>query len=200
VARKRDTGDGDPYSDAEADQIADAIEAAMADSWNDDGDYTGASGPDIVVTAEIEWAGTVDHTGSGVRTTRLDGLNLRDVIVAVQRLREAEGRNRPLRSYNAKSWEAQLRQINNVKRGPDALRAAGFSPSRRTLRRWEQGTQKPSKANREKIAAAYDDLRNPGRRAEARARHAVADALTEATRQRYGVNVRFRDIRQFRFD
>jgi len=193
---KRDTGPGEPYSDAEEAAVCDAIDRAMGDQYDED------SVPrHIQVTAEIEWAGTVDHLQDGVRSTRLDVRGLRPVMAAVQRLREAEGRDRgPLRSYKAKGWEAQFHALGRVKRGPSAMAAAGLNPSPQTVRRWEAGTQKPSKANREKIARAYDELRNPSRQPIAAARHEVAEALTTALRQEYGVNVRFRDIRNFRFE
>lgn len=198
MAKKRDTGEGDPYSDAEEAAVCDAIERAMGDEYDEEG----APAPTrIQVTAEIEWAGTVDHLHEGVRTTRLDGLALRPVIEAVQRLRVAEGRDRgTLRSYRAKGWQAQLHALGRVKRGPAAMAVAGLSPSRQTMRRWEAGTQAPSKANREKIARAYDELRNPSRQPITQARHEVAEAFTAALRARYGVNVRLRDIRNFRFE
>lgn len=196
MAAKRDTGPGDPYSDAEEAAICDAIEAAMADDYDD---QPGPANAEIQVTAEIEWAGTVDHLRDGVRTTRLDGVDLRPVVEAVQRLKAAEGRDRgPLRSYRAKGWQAQLRQLGRVQRGPAAMAVAALTPSRETMRRWASGQQKPSRANREKIGRAYDELRNPGRQPVTRARHEVAEKFTEALRARYGVNVRLRDIRNFR--
>jgi hypothetical protein len=198
VPTKRDTGDGDPYSDAEEAAVCDAIEAAMGDDYDDE-DRAAPTG--IQVTAEIEWAGTTDHLRNGVRTTRLEGLDLQPVIDAMQRLRAAEGRDRgPLRSYKAKGWEAQLAALSRVRRGPAAMAAAGLNPARQTMRRWAAGTQKPSKANRERIARAYDELRNPARGSVREARHEVTEKLTAAMRARYGVNVRLRDIRNFRFE
>jgi hypothetical protein len=194
MAAKRHTGDGDPYSDAEEAALCDAIEAAMADDYDD---QPGPTSAEIQVTAEIEWAGTIDR--SGVRSTSLDDVNLRPVIEAVQRLKAAEGRDRgPLRSYRAKGWQAQLRQLGRVRRGPAAMAVAALTPSRETMRRWASGQQKPSRANREKIGRAYDELRNPGRQPITQARHEVAEKFTEALRDRYGSNVRLRDIRDFR--
>ncbi len=197
MAKKRDTDEGEPYTDADEAALADAIEGAMGGQ-----DYEGGAAPRrIQVTAEIEWAGTIDHLRNGVRSTRLDGLDMAPVLAAVQRLREAEGRDRgTLRSYKAKGWEAQWHALGRVKRGPAAMAAAGLSPSPRTVRRWEAGTQKPSKANRERIARAYDELRNPSRQPITAARHEVAELFTAALRERYGVNVRLRDIRNFRFE
>jgi hypothetical protein len=198
VVKTRDTGEGDPYSEAEEAALCDAFELAMGDEYDEEGR---AAPTRIQVTAEIEWAGTIDHLHEGVRTTRLDGLDLAPVIDAAQQLRAAEGRDRgPLRSYRAKGWQAQLRQLGRVKRGPAAMAAAGLSPSRETMRRWQAGTQAPSKANREKIAAAYDELRNPARGSVRQARHEVAERFTAALRSRYGVNVRLRNIRHFRFE
>jgi hypothetical protein len=198
---KRTTGDGDPYSDAEEAAVCDAIEAAMGDEYDDDGYPASGSTPTSVeITAEIEWAGTTDHLRDGVRTTRLDGLDLHATLQAVQRLRQAEGRDRgALRSYKAKGWQAQLRQLGRVKRGPAAMAAAALMPSRETMRRWANGQQKPSRANREKISRAYDELRNPARGKVTQARHDVAEKFTQALRSRYGVNVRLRNIRNLTF-
>jgi hypothetical protein len=200
VPRKRDTGDGEPYTGADEAAICDAIEAAMGDDYDDEGHPAAGGTPTSAeVTAEIEWAGHIDPR-KPVRTTRLDGLDLRATLKAAGKLRQAERRDTgPLRSYKAKGWQAQLRELNAVKRGPEAKQAAGLNPSRETLRRWEKGTQKPSRANRRKIADAYDELRNPNRGKAAKARHQVAEELTKALKSRYGVNVRLRDIRDTRF-
>jgi transcriptional regulator with XRE-family HTH domain len=160
----------------------------------------GSANGQITVTAKIEWAGEYANNGhGGERTVRLDRVDTRPIVAALRKARTLElaALRGPLRSYNAKSAQAQLNQLN-TKRGQEALREAGFSPSRRTLRRWEQGTQKPSKANREKIAEAYENVRNPGRGVMG-ARRAVTDALTQSLRDRYdGQNIRFRDIRTMR--
>ena len=51
MARKRDTGAGEPYSDAEAERVAMAIEAAYAD-WDSSQEPSR-----IDVRARVEWAG-----------------------------------------------------------------------------------------------------------------------------------------------
>jgi hypothetical protein len=156
----------------------------------------------IDVRAQIEWAGEIDANGrGGVRTTRLDGLDLRAVTKAIRAAERAEVRAAagPLRSYRAKGWHAQLRQLMGTKRGQEAARAAGLAPSRETRRRWTRGEQAPSKANRAKIASAYEQARNPGPVESGRAHAKVAEELTKACRDRYGVNVRFRDIEYLKF-
>ena len=87
-----------------------------------------------------------------------------------------------------------------MKRGEQARQAAGLSPSRETLRRWERGEQKPSRANRERIQEAYNQLAIPSGMTVAQAKARTADALTDALFNAYGSPVRFRDIQTFTFD
>jgi hypothetical protein len=208
------SGEGEDYSDDEVndlyDELADALEGAAGGGGGGGGGAAGggapgaAGGPSeggkgtarLIVTAKVEWAGEYANNGrDGERTVRLNPINIkpiRDALASARRLEELAARG-PLRSYNAKGWEAQLNQLG-TRRGGDALKDAGFHPSPRTLKRWEAGTQKPSKANRERIREAYDNVRNPGR-GVMQARRDVADRLTDALRDEYGSNVRFRDIR-----
>jgi hypothetical protein len=214
MARTRDTGEGDEYTEPEIDELYEYLDDAFDDYYGegeegDDVSLEGGGGgtPEgLDVTAVTEWAGVVDHNGRrGERTTHLgsrgESVNLTPVIDAVRAAR-AEARRAasgPLKSYRAKGWHAQLRQIMNTKRGREAAREAGLIPSRETQRRWTRGDQAPSKANREKITAAYDAARNPhGTRAK-QLRGEAAGKLTGALRDTYGVNVRFRDIRDMRF-
>jgi hypothetical protein len=200
MARTRNTGDGEPYSDAEEARVADAIEAAFADTYGEDDDGTGPDPTGADVEAQIEWAGTVDNNGrGGVRFTRLDGLNtgrLREAAkVAAKASRQAE--RGPLHTYQAKGWEAQWRQITGSNRGAEAMKAAGLDPSKTTMLRWLSGDQGPSKANQERISKAYDELRNPARGTAREANGKVAGELTAAVKARYGAEVRFRDIRSW---
>jgi len=201
MGRKRTTGDGEPYSDAEEARVADAIEAAFADTYGEEDDGSGPDPTGADVEAQIEWAGTVDNNGrGGVRSTRLEGLNtgaLREAAREAAKARRQAERG-PLRSYKAKGWDAQWRKITGSKRGQEAMREAGLNPSKTTMRRWLTGSQAPSKANRERIEKAYDELRNPARGSLREANKKVADQLTETMRRSgYGATVRFRDIRSW---
>lgn len=194
MARDRDTGDGDDYTPDEEGDLVDVLDDAF-DSYGP-GTPTRAD-----VTAQIEWAGTIDNNGrGGVRRTRLDGLDpgkMRELRDLAEKAREATAREAgaaPLRSYKAKGWEAKLHKITSLKRGPEAAAMAGLAPAARTLRKWLAGKQTPNKANMARINRAYDELRNPARMSASKARHEAAEKLTEVMRDRYGVNVRFREI------
>jgi transcriptional regulator with XRE-family HTH domain len=192
MARKRTTGDGDPYNYDE--------EADLADYLTDDDYWDAVEGEEgetgtIDVEAQIEWAGTVDENGrDGVRRTRLDGIRLDGIRKAVDQLREARrtGPDQPYKSYNAKSWHAQLRHMERTRRGRDLVDRTGISPA--TIRRWQTGKQAPSRASREKLADAYESMRNPRPGAVRQATHNLAEAFTRALKDQYGVNVRVRDI------
>ncbi len=193
------SGPGDEYSDDEVDEVYDALSEAFGELQADIGGGELTAG--ITVTAKVEWAGEYANNGrDGQRTVRMDRMNLtavRDAVRKAQRLEGLAGRG-PLRSYKARGWHAQLRQLGSTKRGQEALKAAGWNPSRETLRRYAKDAQAPSKANRAKIADAYDSARNPGR-GWAEARREAVDKLTEVMRQLPGGStVRFRDITDFR--
>ncbi|MER5549494.1 hypothetical protein ABT072_45630 [Streptomyces sp. NPDC002589] len=204
MAKKRDTGEGEPYSDAEADRVADAIEAAYADWANT------AEPSKLNVRAKVEWAGVYQAGNQGVRSVRIDGLSadrMRKVREAAEKARTSSGKARaakPSSSYRAKGWEAQFRQLFKTAKGYEAMGAAGVSATKQTLDRWLSGSQSPSKANREAIERAYETMRGrpvtEARDAAQAAAKSAADALTEAMRDRYGANVRFRDIRSFGFE
>jgi hypothetical protein len=161
----------------------------------------------IDVKAQIEWAGTIDHPDrdNGVRRTRMDGVPLNGIgqdgerfgpgiLDAARDLRTARqtGPDQPYRSYQRKGWQAQLRQALSTKRGREAVQAAGLNPD--TIRRWQKGTQAPGNANRAKIADMYGRLRDPRSAAVQNANHGMAEALTAALRERYGVTIRLRHI------
>jgi hypothetical protein len=211
------SGEGDEYTEPEIDEVYDWLDDAFDEYYGegeegDDVSQGGGGGggggtPEgLDVTAVVEWAGVVDHNGrGGERTTHLgsrgESVNLAPVIDAVRAARAAERRaaSGPLKSYRAKSWHAQLRQLMNTKRGREAARDAGLIPSRETQRRWTRGDQAPSKGNRAKIAQAYDAARNPHGTKAKQLRAEAAGKLTGALNDTYGVNVRFRDIRDMRF-
>lgn len=199
---KRDTGEGDEYSSREAEAIADAIAGAFED-------WSGAGEPDgFDVSAQIEWAGNVQSTNGGQRRTRVDGLapaDMAKVREAVREYRAAAGASataQPLKSYSAKGWHAQLRALTGSARGNAAADAAGLSPSAATLRKWLSDEEYPiRKSDQDKIERAYASLRDrpvtEARGVASREASKVATAITNALRGRYGVNVRFRDIRRF---
>lgn len=155
------------------------------------------------VTARIEWAG-VD---TGVRTTRLDGLDLRRVTAAHDRVLAAERRAqeaRPATSYTATGWHAQIRALTAHGRGSQAADRAGLAPSARTLRRWLAEEQTPSRANQERIARAYEALRHDrvdrAHGTARAARHELTGELSRTLRDRYGSEIRLTDIRSLRFE
>jgi hypothetical protein len=205
MARKRDTGDGEPYSAADEAELEAWLERAFEadERWADVTDI-GSAGMDV--TAVIEWAGTIDATTrlgpEGMRRTHLDGLDLTGVKAAVDRSRAA-GQAEYGRSYDAKGWHAMLAQLTGTARGRAAAQAAGLNPSRGTLLRWLSGTQEPNRRNREAIERAYGSARghaaeNQRSRTMRSNRREVSDTLTGALKDRYGQNVRLRDIRSMR--
>lgn len=197
MSGKSTTGEPTDYSLAEEG----AIESALDRAWQD---YTGPGAPTrLRVTGQIEWSGVVDRAHGGVRSTKLDGLNLAPVKAALDRARNAAqkaGTARPAASYTAKGWHAQLRALTGTARGSAAADRAGLSPTPRTVLGWLSETREPSPANRAKIAEAYGALRNwnvdAATRSAAEANHKVAEELSKAMRDRYGAEIRIRDITQ----
>lgn len=204
MARKtRDTGTGVPYSDAEADRVADAIEAAYAD-WG-----RAAEPTKLDVRAVVEWAGHVMPANGGKRRTRIDlkPASMAKVRKAAEKARATAGRKRaakPSGTYRAKGWEAQFRQLFRTGKGYAALDRAGVAATKQTLNRWLRGEQAPNKANQNAISRAYEEMRGrpvtEARDAATAAAKEAADAMTEAMEDEYGVNIRFRDIDDFRFE
>jgi hypothetical protein len=208
MAKKSTTGDPTPYTDADEA----AIEAAIDSAWQqyeaaaEAEEAEGEMPSNMRVSAQIEWAGVLDRARDGHRTTRLDGLDqalMKEVKKALDRARQASQRTeqaRPATSYRAKGWQAQLRQLNRVQRGAVAAERAGLSPSQRTMREWTTGRREPNKQNRELIAKAYDELRNwrvnTTQAAATAANKDVADRLTDTLRERYGAEIRLRNITQ----
>lgn len=206
MAKKSTTGDPTPYTDADEA----AIEAEIDQAWQqyeamaEAEEAEGEMPSNMRVSAQIEWAGVLDRARDGHRTTRLDGLDqalMKEVKKALDRARQASQRTeqaRPATSYRAKGWQAQLRQLNRVQRGAIAAQRAGLSPSQRTIREWTTGRRTPNKQNRELIAKAYDELRNwrvnTTRAAATAANKDVADRLTDVLRERYGAEIRLRNI------
>lgn len=191
--RRRITGPGTPYTDEEEAELADYL--AELDYWDVEeavGEETGT----IDVEAQIEWSGDIDNnTRDGVRRTRLANVPLTEIRDATERLRRAQrtGPSQPYKSYTAKSWRAQLRQLQRTKRGRAISSEAGLRPQ--TTRRWRTGKQAPSPASRQRIAEAYETMRNPRPAAVRKAEHNLAGAFTRALESDYNATVRLRDIR-----
>lgn len=194
------------------------IEAALDRAWQeyesgygDEADGgAGGGGPvpsGITVTARVEWAGVTDRARGGVRTTRLDRLQLDQAREALSRARDATRRAaeaRPVESYRARGWHAQLRELTESARGSAAADRAGLSPTARTMLGWLSETQTPNRTNRARIEEAYNALRTSridSARQEARqARHELAQSLSDALGQRYGSEIRLRDISAIRLE
>jgi hypothetical protein len=210
MARKRDTGKGTDYNAAEAEALAariiDAYEAWDRESGG--GDSEEPSQADV--RAVVEWAGHVMPKNDGKRRVRVDlpAGGMRKVRKAAEKLEAARGKletAKPSKSYKAKSWHAQLSDLTKTERGSKAADRAGLNPTRQTLTKWLSDPDYPiRRGDREKIEKAYAELRNApvteAREAEQGSAKAVADAMTDALSNKYGQNVRFRDIESFKFD
>jgi hypothetical protein len=201
VSRKGSSGDGDDYTTTDVDSLVDAMEAQYQAL-----DAIGDGRATMRVTAQVEWAGTVQNNGrNGVRTTnlRLDAGGAARIKRAVDRARTSAA---PGSSYKARSSPAQLRELERTRKGRGILTELGFRPSRETRRRWSLPesnplSQRPGKANRDRIGQAYGQLRDtarPGTTGASRAaRRAVADTVTSVLAEGEGMSgfaIRLRDI------
>lgn len=192
------SGEGEEYTDDDVNDLYDAIDEAWGDR-----DGKGDTNGSMTVEAKIEWAGEYANNGhGGTRSVNLAGVNTVPVVAALKQARKLEERalRGPLRSYDAKSANAQFRQLERTPAGRAALIAAGVSATARTQLAWITGDRTPTRANQERIREAYDNARNPGR-GVMDARRAVADALTQSIKDLPGDStVRFRDIESFEID
>lgn len=193
------TGDPTAYGDDDAQDIYEALLDAIGDD-----DYTGTG--TITITGKIEWQGDVHRGRGGQRTVNIGGVALGPIVSAVNAARDAQAavsKAHGLSSYKAKGPIAQVRGLMRTGRGRDAAAAAGLNVSPRTLKAWLAGTQKPSAANRQKIANAYGDVKyGPLRNATGAQRTAiknVADKLSEGIKNSEssanGIDVRVFDVR-----
>lgn len=196
--RTSDTGKSTPYSGDDTEELA-AASARATREW----DALGMGVPTkIAVTAEIEWSGSYNPRAH--RSTTLDGLQLGAVLAAGRSYDDALADvGRAHRAYPAKGWYAQLRELEGTQRGRAAADAAGLDVSRRTLTGWLAQTQEPSKSNREKIAEAYGSLRSQriGLAATrvSQAAAVIETAVTAALKNRYGAEIRLRNITDLGF-
>lgn len=62
------------------------------------------------------------------------------------------------KSYDAVGWHAQISKLTSSPRGYAAAEAAGLSATARTLKGWLSQSIEPNKANRAKIAEAYERM------------------------------------------
>ncbi|MFE5809445.1 hypothetical protein [Streptomyces sp. NPDC056491] len=204
MAKKRDTGEGQEYADAEAEAVAQAVADAY-DAWGADNE---AEPTRADVRAKVEWAGHVMPANDGKRRTRveLSPEKMKKVRKIVEKVKKATAKKeaaKPSARYKAKSPRARWNELAKSPRGRAAAKSVGLSPSAKTAKRWASGGA-PSKAYAAKISEAYDALRNWNVReageASAAASKEAADAMTEAMKDRYGVNIRFRDIDHMDFE
>ncbi|MFF6873695.1 hypothetical protein [Streptomyces sp. NPDC012450] len=204
MARKRDTGQGTEYQAAEAEAVAQALADAYAEWANDDE-------PSVMdVRAQVEWAGHVMPANNGKRRTRIDlpASGMKKVRKAVEKVARTMGKKskaKPSSSRKAKGWHAQLRELTEAKNGSAAADRAGLNPSARTLKNWLSDADYPIRSgDRDRISRAYEALKNwnvsEASDAASAASKEAADAMTEAMRDRYGVNVRLRDIDDLTFE
>ena len=156
----------------------------------------------VTVTAEIEWAGTLNPRPH--RTTTLPNVPLgpvRDAVLRAASARQEAVAARPYATYTATGWHAQLAVLTSSARGIAAGDAVGLSATRRTVLAWLAEDRAPSRANRAKIEQAYRYLADtPVRTAwqkYGQAARAVGDALNGALRDSQGAEIRLRDITQF---
>lgn len=217
MASKTATGEPTAYSEQDEADFYDASDEA----WDDEADYAAdddrraalSGGGEAVtptrmtITAEVEWSGSRNIAHNGMRTVRLDDLDLSRAAAALSEARAASTRAASAReatSYRAQSWHAQLRELTGSARGSELADRAGLNPTARTLSAWLSESRAPSRANRDAIARAYEGLRTYSRDtaqdAARQARHAYTEAVTEAVRERYGSEVRFFDVRSVEFD
>ena len=205
MAKSKGTGPSEDYTpDDEAgllDAFDDGLDAYYGDPsnwpnyWDDEDDDEWIEEPSqISVFAEIEWAGTFNAQVR--RMLRADQLDLRAVVAAVAAGRMIRKGAERLKSYTRTDARSQARQLSRTKVGREYLLREGVSA--RAVRSWENGKAKPSPASRQKVAAAYEAAATRNvireRTRSAAAAHRVAEALSAALSERYGAEIRVRDI------
>lgn len=195
---KTSTGDSMPYTEDDEHELITATD----EGWEEFENPT-----KMTVSAVVEWSGSTNRAHGGFRTVRLDGLELGAVKAALDDARaagQAAAAARPSQSYNAQSWHAQISALTRHGRGSELADRAGLNPTARTLSAWLSDSRPPSKANRERIAQAYEGLRTANlesaRARQREANHRASEAINAAIRERYGADVRFTDVRGVEFD
>jgi hypothetical protein len=183
------TGAATDYTEDDVEELFNRLVDALSDFGGDDGQ--------VKITADIEWAG--EYNRKRHRTTTLAPMDLSGVREAVQNAVDAQaagmlaGRRPP-----PKGVAAQVRALQRTKAGRSMWERAGLSVSPRTVARWLAGTQRPSKANRERLEQAalqqHYDKRSAARGRTAAAKRAAVDAFTEVVQEKYGSEIRFFNI------
>ena len=186
------SGDGDPYSD---DDIEDIFQRLVDALLNRD-DPVGQ----VKVTADIQWAG--EYNRKKHRPTTLDPVNFGGVRDKVQAAVDMQDRSMTAgRRPPPKSVGAQVRALRRTKAGRDAWEQAGLTATPRTVARWLSGKQAPSKANRERLeraALSQHYARSAASRERvAQARREAVDAFTETIQEPYGSDIRLFNITSF---
>jgi hypothetical protein len=204
VAR-RGTGPSEPYSPDDEASVTEWLEDALdayyddpSDQWpeyyDDDDDDRWLEEPrQISVVADVEWAGTFNAQAH--RMLRADELDLSRVLAAVaaaKRIREGHR----LSTYTARTTLGRVHHLQRTAVGRSYLAQAGVSA--RAIRSWDRGTARPSAASRQRIDEAYEAAANrlvtSAEERRAAAVHRVAEALSDALSDRYGAEIRVRDI------
>lgn len=174
------TGNPTEYSDGDHATIEAAIDDGWASYDDKGGRWEPGSGPSsITVESDIEWAGV----STGRRRTTLDQLDVDEI----ERMARSRANDR-------KGWEAQLRALTAAgDRGSAATDRVNLNPTRRTFTQWITGDRTPTARNRALIGEAYRDMRNERRGSDGSrlAPGAMASALSETIKARYGSEVRF---------
>lgn len=158
------------------------------------------------VEARIEWAGMEVRSNGGVRTTRLEGLELGATGTGLTAARKAVAEEKSAgKGFVARGWHAQLKALTGSRRGTAATESAGLTVTRDTLVKWlaspgQKGDTAPSVPNQRKIDAAYlhmrDQVVSEARTKAALARHELAEQVSAALEERFGQPIRLRDFRQ----
>lgn len=165
------------YSEADADALAAAIEAALADYYGERGEGGRAAPTRVTVQARTEWNGEMHRARGGYREVRFSGVNTENV-----------SKGAPLKSFKQKGWRAQFRKLSGTKRGRAALAAAGLSASGRTVRGWLSG-KTASRANQNRISEAFENVRT--QRDRGRDARSMVREFTEAIDGNAETPVRF---------
>jgi len=215
VSRKGGTGPSEDYTPVDEEGVLDAFDEALdayygdpsdwVDDWYDEDDEDEEEGEgrpasrqpptEAHFVAEVEWAGTFNPQAH--RALRADQLDLTDVIAAVAATRSlVRGVAQRLRSYDEVTLRGRIHRLERTQVGRDHLAAEGIT--RRLIRDWESGRNRPSQAKREAVdrafeAAATRYVTRERTRFEGAA-HRVAEALSAALRDRYGAEIRVRNI------
>lgn len=185
------SGEGTDYDPGEIDELVEAMQEALGDYDQSKGGAGGTPGS-LKATAQVEWAGELQGP-NGVRSVNLGAAG--GMTVNFGGVREALKQAAPRKSYDAKGWLAQFKQLYSTDRGFAALNQTLDVKQQRTINDWLAGKTEASPANQAKIAQAYEGMRDstPGK-------SRAATVLTDALFNSYGSVVRFRGIRSFKFD